>query len=187
MVFLRVLAGMAALVHIAGAGPATAGEAARPARTGPVIEEYGPVWEIPEAAFATPKDQTYRVVFDVSKTPEDDGALNPRLESAARFLNMHARAGVPLNRIHLALVVHGPAGKDLLGHEAYRKRFGKENPNLELLRALRKAGVAVILCGQTAAYRGFERGELAREVDLALSAMTAQVALQAEGYALIAF
>jgi intracellular sulfur oxidation DsrE/DsrF family protein len=56
-----------------------------------------------------------------------------------------------------------------------------------LLAALQERGVRVVLCAQTAPSRGFERDQLASGVELALSAMTALVTLQAEGYALIAF
>ena len=56
-----------------------------------------------------------------------------------------------------------------------------------LLAALDEAGVEIYLCGQTAVHRGLPPDELAPQVQLALSAMTVLVTLQAEGYALIAF
>ena len=45
----------------------------------------------------------------------------------------------------------------------------------------------IYLCGQTAAYRGFAAAELNPVVTMALSAMTAHVFLQSEGYTLIPF
>ena len=56
-----------------------------------------------------------------------------------------------------------------------------------LLEELSRAGVRVVLCGQTAASRGLPRDGLARPVEVALSAMTALVLLQDEGYRLIPF
>jgi len=100
---------------------------------------------------------------------------------------MHARAGVKSDQVKLALVIHGSAGKDMLSSEAYKARFGVENPNEALLAALRSNGVRVILCGQTASHRGLQQAELAPGVEVALSAMTALVALQSEGYQLISF
>jgi len=47
--------------------------------------------------------------------------------------------------------------------------------------------VVIYLCGQTAAYRGFAAEELSPVVTMALSAMTAHVRLQSEGYTLIPF
>jgi len=158
-----------------------------PAGTGPLIEQFGPVYDVGRPDFATPTDLVYRAVFDVGPSPDAVDQVNPRIESLARFLNMHARAGVKPEQMKLALVVHGAAGKDMLSSAAYKSRFGVENPNAPLLAALRAQGVRVLLCGQTAAHKGFAREELAPGVELALSAMTALVALQADGYALISF
>lgn len=167
--------------------PSSAGaQALSDSRTGPVIEGFGPVFDVPDADFA-PVDVDYRLVFDVAQGMDDPAQVNRRIASLARFLNMHARAGVPLERMHLALVVHGTAGKDLLDNEAFRARHGTDNPNLPLLEALHEAGVEIYLCGQTAYSRGLAKEDLAEPVELALSAMTALARLQAEGYGLIAF
>ena len=160
---------------------------AESARAGPVIEKFGPVYEVVRPEFQTPNDLLYRAVFDVAPSPDAPGEINPRIESVARFLNMHARAGVSKDQMKLALVVHGAAGKDMLSSTAYKDRFGVENPNEPLIAALRSQGVRVILCGQTASHRGFQREELAPGVEVALSAMTALVALQSDGYRLISF
>lgn len=154
---------------------------------GPVIQQFGPVFDIPSPDLKTPLDATYRVVFDVASAADAPDAVNPRMEGVARFLNMHARAGVPRERMQLALVLHGAAGKDALDNDAYRKRFGVDNPNVPLLKALGDAGVQVYLCGQTAMSRGLPRAELTPPVQMALSAMTALVVLQEQGYRLIAF
>lgn len=174
---------VALALTVASIGPA---EAESP-RTGPVVEKFGPVYDVMRPDFRTPTDLLYRAVFDVAPSPDAVDEINPRIESVARFLNMHARAGVKSDQMKLALVIHGSAGKDMLSSEAYKARFGVENPNEALLAALRSNGVRVILCGQTASHRGFQQAELAPGVEVALSAMTALVALQSEGYQLISF
>jgi len=153
---------------------------------GPIIADYGPVFDVPDADFA-PTDGDYRLVFDVAQGMEDPSQVNRRIETLARFLNMHARAGVPADRMHLALVLHGTAGKDALNNAAFKARHGVDNPSLPLIQALHEAGVQIYLCGQTAYSRGLPKAELAEPVTLALSAMTALARLQAEGYGLIAF
>jgi len=158
-----------------------------PAHKGPVIDQFGPVYDVDSPDFVTPTNMTYRAVFDVAQSPEAADQLNPRVESLARFLNMQARAGLKPGQVKLALVVHGAASKDMLSNAAYKSRLGVDNPNAPLLAALQSKGVRVILCGQTAAYRGYSRQELAPGVEIALSAMTALVVLQSEGYELIAF
>jgi intracellular sulfur oxidation DsrE/DsrF family protein len=89
--------------------------------------------------------------------------------------------------MHLALVIHGAAAGDVLSDSAYKQRNGIANPNSALIAQLADAGVEFIICGQTAAYRGFSAGEFAPNVKQALSAMTALVTLQNKGYALIQF
>lgn len=166
---------------------AAAGQSREEPVTGPVIEGEGPVFEIVAPDFATPTDRDLSAVFDVASSPDAKDRLNPSIVTVARYLNMHARAGVPVERLRAALVLHGGAGKDALDDDAYRERFGVPNPNLPLLRDLRAQGVRVVLCGQTAGFREFGRAELAEPVELALSAMTALVTLQQDGYALIPF
>jgi intracellular sulfur oxidation DsrE/DsrF family protein len=165
---------------------ARAAEAGAPS-TGPVIEQFGPVYDVDSPDFVTPINMTYRAVFDVAQSPDAADQLNPRIESLARFLNMQARAGVKPEQVKLALVVHGAAAKNMLSNAAYKAKFGVDNPNAPLLTALQSKGVRVILCGQTAAHSGFSRQDLAPGVEIALSAMTALVVLQSEGYELIAF
>jgi intracellular sulfur oxidation DsrE/DsrF family protein len=70
---------------------------------------------------------------------------------------------------------------------AYEARYDEPNPNTAMLAALRDAGVKIFLCGQTAAHRGFAVEELNPLVSIAVSAMTAHVRLQSEGYTLIPF
>jgi intracellular sulfur oxidation DsrE/DsrF family protein len=172
-------------VLLVSSATALRAQALGPSRTGPAIADFGPVYTVEEPDFPTDAEATYRVVFEVSQGANDPGDINPRIETLARFLNMHAQVGVPRENMKLALVLHGTAGKDALGHEGYRKRFGTENPNGPLLEALSEYGVRVILCGQTQMHRGLGRDELSPEVEVALSAMTALVSLASEGYRLI--
>lgn len=156
-------------------------------KSGPIIEKYGAVYHIVAPDFPADPLREYRVVFDIAESPGGPGEVNALINTVARFLNMHAQAGVPRERMKAAFVLHGGAAKDALNEEAYQRRFQTENPNRELLEALQEAGVGIYLCGQSAAARGFAREELAPPVKVALSAMTVLVTLQAEGYQLIRF
>jgi intracellular sulfur oxidation DsrE/DsrF family protein len=156
-------------------------------QTGPVIEAYGPVFSVPEDVFKLKKDTHYKVTMDVSASVDNPQDLNRHFESAARFLNMHARNGVGPENIDFAIVVHGAAAKDLLNDDAYKARFEESNPNTALLNALGEAGVKIYLCGQSAAYREIKTQDLNPAAEMALSAMSAHVRLQSEGYTLIPF
>lgn len=153
---------------------------------GPVIQDFGPYLPVPEPGFATPADQAMKAVFDVAQSPEP-GEASRHLETPARYLNMHAGSGVAKDNLRAAVVIHGRATRDLLTDAAFQKRFGMDNPNRALVEALIAADVEIILCGQSAAFGGYDKAELLPGVKLALSAMTALVGLQNQGYQLIAF
>ena len=152
---------------------------------GPIIEAYGPTYPISDRDVALPEGFTYKAVFDLARYPGEISDLNPYLVSVARFLNMHARNGVPAGNMDLAVVVHGAAVRNLLSHEAYESRYQVKNPNLELLTKLHNAGVSIFVCGQSMTFGGIDKSELADPAQLALSAMTMLTVLQSEGYALL--
>lgn len=152
---------------------------------GPVFSEFGPAAEI-DADFTIPEGMMLKTSFDVSKSA-DEGTRNRTFESAARFINMHARAGVSLDRMKLAIVVHGSAVHDVAVATHYAQAVGGENANAELIAALTEQGVRIIVCGQSAAYYDVENAELLPGVEMALSAMTAHAVLQQQGYAVNLF
>lgn len=144
--------------------------------TGPVIEDYGPVANI-DITWPVPQDAVFRHSFDAAKRA-DDGELNRTLVSAARFINMHARAGVDADRIKVAVIVHGEALRDITS--------GTTSSG-GLVAALIDHGVRIIVCGQSAAYYGVTTDSLLPGVEMALSAMTAHALLQQQGYTLNPF
>ncbi|MEM7217171.1 MAG: DsrE family protein [Pseudomonadota bacterium] len=149
--------------------------------TGPVFEKYGPVIDGVEAEYLPPVS-TYRAAFDVWIGPDDPATPNPRLETLARFMNYNARAGIDAADMKLAVVLHGSAGRAALQQAAYKKRFGVNNPDAELLTALTEKGLRILYCGQSAAARGYARKEMIAPVEMAVSAYTAILGLQEEGY-----
>lgn len=155
--------------------------------SGPIIESFGKVWKVNNPDFKIDTSKTYKAVFDIMKSPEDVTQLNASIETAARFLNMHAQSGVPLEQLKVALVIHNQASKDVITSNAYRKRFGSENPNEKLLEELMANGAQIIFCGQSSYSRDFPKADLINGVQLSLSAMTALIQLQDEKYRLIKF
>ncbi len=149
--------------------------------SGPMIESAGAVYAV-DPDLRTPTDREYKVAFEVASPSSSPERLNPVINTVARFLNMHAQAGVPEHHLSGAIVAHGAASFELLDNAAYRQKFGVDNPNAELIRELIEAGQPVILCGQSAASRGVPTEGLIPGVQVALSAMTAFMLLQDEGY-----
>jgi intracellular sulfur oxidation DsrE/DsrF family protein len=99
---------------------------------------------------------------------------------------MNVAAGVPEKDIHVALVVHGKAGFDVMNAEAYARKYpGKENPNAAIVAALLAHSVQIYICGQSSTALGIAKSDLLPGVKMALSAMTAETLLQQQGYVLI--
>ena len=155
------------------------------ATKGPIFSDYGPVFKIDDRDQALPKDFKYRVFFDITEAAENTFSLNRRFESVARFINMHAMNGVKLSEMEIAVVVHGSATRDVLTQKAYQEKYLDDNPTLDLIEKLSKKGVKFYLCGQSLYFMKFDKNDLAPQVGLALSAMTASTLLQADGFTLI--
>lgn len=153
---------------------------------GEAIADFGKIADIPQAT-PLPEGIVIKHSFDVIPAAEA-GEINRRIESAARFINMHHAAGVPLEDIHVAVVLHGASVVDATGAEHYAAREdGAANANIRLINALLGAGVRIIVCGQSATARDVPKEDLLPGVELALSAMTAHVVLQQDGYTLNPF
>ena len=153
-------------------------------KDGPVIKGFGKNAIV--ASSTVNEDTLLKVAFDVAKGA-DKGEVNRQFDSLARFINMHVAAGVPIENIQLALVVHGKAGIDLLDNPTYQKAHKLDNPNKALIEALLANNVRVILCGQSAAVYDISLAQLIKGSEMELSAMTAHALLQNNGYTMNPF
>ena len=77
--------------------------------------------------------------------------------------------------------------KIVANDEAYKERYGTENPNLPAYRALKEAGVGVYICGQSLIARGIETEEVWEDATLALSMLTTLTTYVPQGYMLMKF
>ncbi len=176
---MRLLQALLALLLVA---PATAQDIPGGFETGPVFEDFGPHATV-EGLEDFPASWEIAHSFDVADRAESD-RRNRGFESAARFINMHAAHGVDPANMRVAVVVHGPAVLDLLTDEALALREGEGGPNASgaMVREMLEHGVRVIVCGQSAAAQGVTADQLIKGAEMELSAMTAHVLLQQQGY-----
>jgi intracellular sulfur oxidation DsrE/DsrF family protein len=158
-----------------------AAAAAAPAQA---ITAAGNFHPLPHAAFQPDRNATYKVVFGMTKPGKPD-QVNPALERVARTVNLYAAAGVPLDHLKFVAIAYGPATALVLDDAHYRAKFGTANPNLPVIAQLRKAGVTVAVCGQAVAENHFQDDWVAKDVDVALSALTTITELEQQGYALM--
>lgn len=145
------------------------------------VEGYGPVAQ-GVVYDALDPDTKMSVAFDVSVQARE-GSISRQLETVARFLNMHAQAGLRDENVKAAVVVHGQAVKDLL----IPGQSGRPNLSKPLVEALIAAGASITVCAQSAAAQGITQDMLLPGIGMSLSAMTAHAQLKSEGYGLNPF
>ncbi|MEM6747945.1 MAG: DsrE family protein [Pseudomonadota bacterium] len=160
---------------------------AQPGAFGPgsLIPAFGLVAEV-EGREAIPEGTRFKIAYDVTQGAEP-GTNSRSLTTGARFLNMHAAAGVPAENMELAFVLHGASVFDVVRDPRYRAEHGEDNASAALVAALLEHNVAIYVCGQSAAYQGVKTEDLLPGVQMSLSAMTAHALLQQEGYTLNPF
>lgn len=146
----------------------------------------GPMHPLPNAAYQPGKNTTYKAVFAITRPSrganDPDGGLTP----VARAVNVFASAGVPLDHLDFVVLIYGVhATPMVLDNAHYRKRFGKDNPDLKLIHELKAAGIKVVVCGQALAALGIKHAWVNPDVTISLSALSTMVILQNQGYALI--
>jgi intracellular sulfur oxidation DsrE/DsrF family protein len=179
-----VAALVAAVLGFAGAAGSEGARAQEWKWSNPVIEEFGAIVWLPDASLQSATNIDYKVVFNVTNSAGQD-KLNPGLERIARTVNLFSSAGVPPSRLHLVAVIHGPATPSILDDAHHREKFGVANPNTQLISALKKAGVQVMVCGQALAHFKFPAGWVDPQVETTLGALTAVILLQQQGYVLV--
>jgi intracellular sulfur oxidation DsrE/DsrF family protein len=157
-------------------------EQANPRETAhPIIADHGPVVRLPDAA-QQPRSGA-KILVDLTHGGEVE-KLNAGLEKVAKYLNIYAGGGAEPAESKIAVVFHGEATLAVLNPDAYSARFKTDgNPNLKLLQQLHESGVELYVCGQSLISSGSSPEDVAVFIETAVSALTAIVNLQADGYA----
>lgn len=156
---------------------------AQPAPSYPVIQGHGSVVQLPEAA-QQPRPGS-KLLVDVTRGG-DPAELNGAIDKVAKYVNIYAGAGARPADVRIAVVFHGDATLAVLRSDVYATTFDvKGNPNLDLLNRLHESGVELYVCGQSLLSKGARSEDVAPSVKTAVSALTAVVNLQADGYAYV--
>ncbi len=71
----------------------------------------------------------------------------------------------------------------VMTNEAYKARYGKDNPNIALIHALKQAGVEFRACGQALNGRKIDAKDVNPDIQIDLWAMTSMLNLQMKGFA----
>lgn len=150
----------------------------------PVIKNYGPAFPLPQAAEQPRQTQNIKTLFDITKAAKSPDKVLPGLDHVARYLNVYAQAGASPNNMHIVVVLHGKATPAALNDDAYNKYTNTTggNPNLNLIRQLKNAGVTLYVCGQALNDYKFDATQVTPEITEALSALTVVTNYQEQHY-----
>ena len=152
---------------------------------GPAINDFGAIAKV-DTDVPLPANSDYKIVFDLKSAKA--GERSTGLDAVARLMNMLAANGVPMSKIHPAVVLHNDAVWEVVTDARYgREVDGKANPSAPLVKQLLAKGVPIYICGQSMAWLEVSKSDLLPGVKVALSAMTAHQTLRQQGYALNPF
>jgi|GEM_PF-3999251 Uncharacterized conserved protein len=126
-----------------------------------------------------PETRSYKILFTLNNLDSAAEGIQPAVDKIARAINLYALASISLDHLAVVVLVAG-AAVELFNteHSVYEK-------NQAVLQELIDAGVSFMICSQALAGKGIAATSLPPFVDIALSAMTASVELQTQGYAVL--
>ncbi|WP_149277126.1 DsrE family protein [Pareuzebyella sediminis] len=149
-----------------------------------IIQGYGKIRNYEDIEVQPDSELEYKMVFDLKSEKEKDG-VNEGLVKIARTLNLLGAAHIEPSKIKIVAAIHGGATPLALKEDKYQEKYGKPNPNLELMRLLREQGVELFVCAQATAAMGIADSDLNSFVKPALSALIVLSNYQLNGYALL--
>jgi intracellular sulfur oxidation DsrE/DsrF family protein len=126
----------------------------------------------------------YKVVFADGQEAKNKTDVNPMLPTIATYVNTLGKYGVPAEHRHIVIMFHqrNPDMDIVMTNEAYKARYGVDNPNIAIIHALKQAGVDIRACGQGVLGRKIDLKDVNPDVTVDLWAMTTLVNLQLKGF-----
>jgi intracellular sulfur oxidation DsrE/DsrF family protein len=108
--------------------------------------------------------------------------INYGIGEISRKINLHVAAGVPQKNIDLVIIVHAGALFAFLNNEKYKRKYGIDNPNINIIKDLQNFGAKIIVCGQAMTFLGLEMEDLVPGIKEAFSAQTVLSTYELRGY-----
>lgn len=152
----------------------------------PIVKSFGGIYEI-EDAIHPDSDLEYKIVIDLKTLQRDKESINPGLNNVARMMNLHGLGGVKPKNLKVAVVIHGGATDVVLDNATYQQRYELNNPNLELIDALKASGAEIYVCGQSLLSRKYAKESVNSEIKVGLSMLTVFTTYMHKGYVPLVF
>jgi intracellular sulfur oxidation DsrE/DsrF family protein len=149
------------------------------------VPGYPVARDVPGAHELPDPTMDYKIAWGIGQGAEDPTTeVNPSLPVIARYVNTLAKWGVPESKRHIIVMFHqrSPDFDIVLSNEAFRAKYGKDNPNIPLMSALKDAGVEFRACGQAVVGRKIEMSDVNPDIQVDLWAMTSFMNLQMKGF-----
>jgi len=153
----------------------------------PVIKAYGGIYNIPEATMRPSAELDYKIVIDLYSGTESPDKLNLALNNVARMINLHAIGGASVEKMKVVLAIHRDANDAVMNNKSYFDRYKVDNPNIQLIQALKSAGVKLTVCGQSLISKSVIPSQVLDEVEIATSHLTTVTTYQLNGYVFLSF
>lgn len=149
----------------------------------PAIPKFGGVHPRPELPVRPDPKVNYRIFVDVISTnsPDSTGRFLSLIR-LARLVNLMAYSKVPNDHVHIVALLDGKSGFAAARNDYYQKNFHRNNPNLSIVHALKKAGVKLLICSQALAEHNIADDVVDPDVTITLSALTDAVIYGQKGY-----
>jgi intracellular sulfur oxidation DsrE/DsrF family protein len=156
-------------------------------KVNPVIKNFGTITEVPNSVENPDPKLDYKIIVEVNSDNSKPETVHEFFEKVAAVVNLHALGGVPASKLHVVMVIHGPAASFVVNNETYQKKYSKDNPNIPLFKELTDAGVKIFVCGQSLNKRSIAKETVTPEVKVALSAITTLTTYQLKGYSFLKY
>src|SRR5689334_14361989 len=150
------------------------------------VPGYPVAREVPNAHELPDPKMDYKIVWGIGQGAKDHTAeVNPSLPTLAQYVNTLAKWGVPVEKRHIIVMFHQrSADFDIvMTNDAYKAKYGKDNPNIALITLLKKAGVEFRACGQAVLGRKIDAKDINPDIQVDLWAMTTFFNLEMKGFA----
>ena len=150
----------------------------------PIIEGYGKIKYSKNIAVQPDHNLEYKIVYKITTSETREG-INKGLNGIAHAINMLGCKNILKDDVKIVATIQGPATYIVLTDEAYKKKYGKKNPNTEVIDLLTKYGVKLFVCSQATAYKKIGVSEINQNITEALSGSSVLLNYQLNGYALM--
>src|SRR5260370_27076491 len=142
----RAALGLFAVVVFASASFGPANAASNPTL---LVPGYEAAKDLPGAKELPDPKTDYKVVFADGQDAKNPGDINPMLPTIATYVNTLGKYGVPAEHRHLVIMFHQrtPDIYIVMSNDAYKERYGRDNPNIALIHALKQAAFTLRALG----------------------------------------